>query len=174
MSKWQGGLRDFFTQAGSWLRRGSEVAGEWIDDQTAITQRLRTLRKLRGDQQQALRLIGAKVYTLHTLGKVRNKDVLVDCQHIDEILARIERLKHEIEEIKRRSTKPEVKLIQIDDEEPLTEAMSVDEEAPEEPAPAEEAPSVEVEAADEAPADQPPTVQFPSIEAPVEEPEDRE
>ena len=120
MSDWQRSLRDFFTHASSWLRRSSEVAGEWIDEQAAITQRVRSIRKLRGDQQQALGMIGAKVYSLHTLGKVRNKDVQVDCQRIDEILGRIERLKQEIEEIKRRSTKPEIKLIQIEDDEPLT------------------------------------------------------
>jgi hypothetical protein len=178
MAKWQGGLRDFFTQAGSWLRRGSEAAGEWIDDTTAITQRLRTLRKLRGDQQQALRLIGAKVYTLHTLGKVRNKDVLVDCQHIDEILARIERLKKEIEEIKRHSTKPEVKLIKIEDDELLTEpgeedapvspeAMTVEE--PTETAPAEEAPAAELGTGEEPPPAEATALQFPSVQAPAEE-----
>jgi hypothetical protein len=137
MSDWQRGLRDFLTHLGSWLRRNSEVAGEWIDEQAAITQRVRAIRKLRGDQQQALGIIGAKVYSLHTLGKVRNKDVLVDCQRIDEILARLERLKQEIEEIKRRSTRPEIKLIQIEDDEPLTEPGDEEIPAPvEKPAPA--------------------------------------
>ncbi len=156
MSNWQRGLRNFLTHAGSWLRRSSEVAGEWIDEQAAITQRVRSIRKLRGDQQQALGMIGAKVYSLHTLGKVRNKDVLVECRRIDEILARIERLKQEVEEIKRRSTRPEVKLIRIEDDEPLTEPGEEEDLAP---APV-EAPAI---AKVEAPAS-------PEPEAPQDEP----
>jgi hypothetical protein len=150
MASWQRGLRDFFSQAGNWLRRSSEVAGEWIDEQATITQRIRAIRKLRGDQQHALQTIGAKVYTLHTLARVRNKDVLADCQRIDELLARIERLKQEIEEIKRRSTKPEIKLIQIEDDQPLTEpgeeeAPAADPEKPAEAPAAAEPPPAEQE-----------------------------
>lgn len=122
MSDWRQRMSEGFRRAVAWIRRGSEAAGEWIDEKAAITSRLRTIRRLRADQQRLLSTIGAKVYTLHTRGKVRNRDVLADCQQIDDILARIERLRKEIEEIKRRSTRPEIQLMAVEDEEPLVEA----------------------------------------------------
>lgn len=122
MTGWRQRMGEGFRRVVTWIRRGSEAAGEWIDEKAAITSRLRTIRRLRADHQRLLSTIGAKVYTLHTRGKVRNRDVLADCQRIDDILAHIERLKKEVEEIKRRSTRPEIQLMAVEDEEPLVEA----------------------------------------------------
>ncbi|MCX7599056.1 MAG: hypothetical protein N2512_09350 [Armatimonadetes bacterium] len=122
MTGWRQRISEGLQRMVTWIRRGSEAAGEWLDEKTAITSRLRTIRRLRADQQRLLNTIGAKVYTLHTRGKVRNRDVLADCQRIDEILAQIERLRKEIEEIKRRSTRPEIQLMAVEDEEPLVQA----------------------------------------------------
>ncbi|MCD6352397.1 MAG: hypothetical protein J7M26_09785 [Armatimonadetes bacterium] len=119
MSNVPDGVSQFFRRVGQYLRRGSEVAGSWIDEQAAINQRVRAIRRLRAQQQTSLTTIGAKVYALHRKGKVRNKDVLAECEHIDEILAHIARLKKEIEEIRLHSSRPEVQLMEVEDEEPL-------------------------------------------------------
>lgn len=140
MSTWGEQAKSFLHRIAEYLRRGSEVAGQWIDEQAAINQRIRAIRRLRAEQQKLLTLIGSKVYTLHTRGKVRNRDVLADCQRIDELLAHIARLKEEIEEIKKRSTRPEVQLIEVEDQEPLAEA---EEEAETQEAAAEEEPAAE-------------------------------
>jgi len=121
MTGWRQRMSEGLQRVVTWIRRGSEAAGEWIDEKAAITSRLRTIRRLRADQQRILSTIGAKVYTLHTRGKVRNRDVLADCQQIDDILAQIERLKKEIEDIKRRSTRPEIQLMAVEDEAPLVD-----------------------------------------------------
>lgn len=122
MSNLQQGAGGFFRRVGQYLRRGSEAAGSWLDEQAAITQRIRAIRRLRAEQQTLLTTIGGKVYALHRRGKVRNRDVLVDCERIDEILAHIGRLKSEIEEIRRQSTRPEIQLMDVSDEQLLTEA----------------------------------------------------
>ncbi len=115
-------VRSFFQRVAEYVRHGSQVAGQWLDEQAAINQRVRAIRRLRAEQKKVLLVIGSKVYTLHTRGKVRNKDVLTECQKVDEILAHIARLKQEIEEIKKRSTKPEIQLMEVEDEEPLVDA----------------------------------------------------
>ena len=132
MASWQDSVRDFFRRIGEYLRRGSEKAGEWIDEQAAITKRVRAIRKLRSQQRQVLEIIGSKVYTLHTRGKVRNKDVLAECKRVDEILAQIERLRREIEEIKEKSRHPQVKLMEVEDEAPIGEEEETGAESGEE------------------------------------------
>ncbi len=119
MANWQESVKEFFNRVGEYLRRGSEKAGEWIDEQAAITRRVRAIRKLRAQQREILEIIGSKVYTLHTRGKVRNKDILAECRRVDEILAHIERLRREIEEIKQKSRHPQVKLMEVEDEAPI-------------------------------------------------------
>lgn len=121
MSGFQRQVGDFFRRIGQHLRRGSEVAGQWIDEQAAITQRLRAIRRLRTEQQSVLQTIGSKVYALHRRGKVRNKDVLAECQRIDEIVAHIARIRSEIEDIKRQSSRPEIQLMEVEDEDLLVE-----------------------------------------------------
>jgi hypothetical protein len=127
MTRWQEAVHKFLRRVGEYVRRGSEAAGEWLDEQAAITQRAQAIRRLRAEHQRLLLTIGGKVYTLHTRGKVRNRDVLEDCQRVDEILAHIERLRREIEEIKRRSVRAEVRLPEVKDEQPLVEAEAEEE-----------------------------------------------
>ncbi len=152
MSNLQQGVGGFFRRVGQYLRRGSEVAGSWLDEQASITQRVRAIRHLRGEQQALLATIGGKVYALHRRGKVRNRDVLVECERIDEILAHIGRLRNEIEEIRRQSTRPEIQLMDVSDEQLLTgpeEEMEPEEEVEAaEPTPEEAAAEPEVEAAE--------------------------
>ena len=62
MSNVPDGMSQFFRRVGQYLRRGSEVAGSWIDEQAAINQRVRAIRRLRAQQQTSLTTIGAKVY----------------------------------------------------------------------------------------------------------------
>ncbi|MBC7288613.1 MAG: hypothetical protein H5T86_11355 [Armatimonadetes bacterium] len=129
MASWQETMREFFSRVGEYLRIGSKRAGEWIDEQAAINQRVRAIRRLRAEQRKMLEIIGSKVYTLHTRGKVRNRDVLQDCQRVDEILGHIERLRREIEEIKSKSRYPQVKLMDVQDDEPLVEPGDEEERA---------------------------------------------
>lgn len=130
MPEWQESARDSLRRFGKWLRRGGQAATDWIDEKAAITSRLRSIRQLRSSEEQLFRDIGAKVYTLHTRGKIRNRDVLAHCRRVDDAIAQIARLRQEIEDIKRRSTRPEIQLMEIEDDEPLLEAEEVAEATP--------------------------------------------
>jgi hypothetical protein len=149
MSKLHGQVSSFFRRVGQYLRRGSEVAGSWIDEQAAITQRIRAIRHLRSEQQKVLTTIGGKVYALHRRGKVRNRDVLAECQRIDEILAHIARLRNEIEQIKRKSTRPGIQLMEVEDDTDLAEPDETQVEGGEQQAEITPASSVEGESASE-------------------------
>ncbi len=150
MSDWTQTVKGWWNRAREWLQRGSSAAGKWIDLQTEIGKRSAAIRRLQGEREKLIKQIGEKVYTLHTRGKVRNKDVLADCLKIDEILGEIERLRKEIEELRRQMRAAEEPLAGVQDETPLVEeaegaeaeAGAEEAEAPAEPQGAAEAEGV--------------------------------
>jgi len=102
-----------------------ETAAEMIEQRTQIQRLAGQVRRLDRERNGLLRQIGAKVYGLHGQSKVRNQDVLVDCQRIDAIIAEIAKLKHEIELVRAASLEKGIEIPVLEDEAPLDE-----EEAP--------------------------------------------
>ncbi len=119
--------------------RGSRerVSGlaETIDRQAGIQRLAAQIRLLRRERHQLLLTMGKKAYSLHTRGKVRNRDILSDCLHIDEIGAETRELQGQIEEIRREAGPGEELVLDLEDETPVAE----DEEPAQETAPAEAA-----------------------------------
>jgi len=114
-----------------------ETAAELIEQRTQIQRLSGHIRRLEKERQELLRQIGVKVYALHGQGKVRNQDVLADCQRIDAILGEISQLKKQIEQIRSAGLAKGLELPDLADETPLTEEME---------------PTKETKAAEEAPA----------------------
>ena len=125
-------------------RETGESAAEMIEQKTQIQRLAVQVRRLDKERSNLLRQIGAKVYGLHGQSKVRNQDVLTDCQRIDAIIAEIAKLKHDIETIRVASLEKGIEIPVMQDEAPLTEETG-------EETPAAEAPE---EAADEADVDE--------------------
>jgi len=98
-----------------------ETAAEMIEQRTQIQRLAGQVRRLDKERGGLIRQIGAKVYGLHGQGKVRNQDVLVDCQRIDAIMAEISKVRHEIELVRLASLEKGVEIPVLEDEAPLTE-----------------------------------------------------
>jgi hypothetical protein len=96
-----------------------ESAAEMIEQRTQIQRLAAQVRRLDKERSGLIRQIGAKVYGLHGQGKVRNQDVLVDCQRIDAIIGEIAKLKHEIELVRAASLEKGVEIPVLEDEAPL-------------------------------------------------------
>ena len=77
---------------------------ETIDRQATIQKLAARIRLLRRQRHQLLLTMGKKAYSLHTRGKVRNRDILGDCLHIDEIEADIKQVQAQIEALLRSHT----------------------------------------------------------------------
>ncbi len=125
-------LREFFRGS---RQRVSGLADS-IDRQAGIQKLAARIRLLRRQRHQFLVTMGKKAYSLHTRGKVRNRDILGDCLHIDEIEAEIQQLQAQTEEIRRQAGVSPDLLLELENETPVAE----------EEEPSEELPSVTVEA----------------------------
>jgi hypothetical protein len=125
-------------------QKTGESAAEMIEQRAQIQRLAGQVRKLDRERETLIRAIGAKVYGLHGQGKVRNQDVLGDCQRIDAIIGEIGKVRHEIEQIRLASLEQGVEIPVLEDEAPLDV-----EEATPAPTPAE---PIEVELEPEPPA----------------------
>jgi len=90
-----------------------------IDRQAGIQKLAVRIRGLRRQRQQTLLTIGRKAYSLHSRGKVRNRDILADCLTIDEIEAEIAHIQARIEEIRREAGAGQDVLLDLEDEAPV-------------------------------------------------------
>lgn len=90
------------TGASIWetIKRTSGSAAEAAQRALQIQRLNAQIRKLEVQQRRALFAIGQKVYDLHGMGKVRNKDVLDDCLKIDELSEQAVAVKAQIEQIR--------------------------------------------------------------------------
>lgn len=133
------------TQSLSPLIRGSKhsvkIMAEGLRRQGAMQKLTARIRTLNRERSQLIRSIGKKVYSLHTRGKVRNRDVLSDCLRIDETAQEIEGLRDQIEDLRRQAVAGEELVVDIEDETPITEEAEEEadeaewvEEQPPEPA----------------------------------------
>lgn len=100
-------------------KESGEAAAEAIEQRAQIQRLALGVRKLDKERSTLIRQIGAKVYSLHGKGKVRNQDVLVDCQRIDQIITEIAKLQKEIEAIRAASLEKGIEVPIVADEAPL-------------------------------------------------------
>ncbi len=114
-------LREFFRGS---KERVSGLAGT-IDRQAAIRKLAGQIGLLRRERHQRLLTMGKKAYSLHTRGKVRNRDILEDCLRIDEIGAEISEFQDRIEEIRRQAGPEEDLVVELEDEQPVAEEAEV-------------------------------------------------
>lgn len=129
------GINDQFKSAGKslsqLLRKTTEVFNERWEELTAIQDRRREVWELAREREKLMGEMGAKVYSLHRRGKVQNRDLLSDCERIDTIGADIERLEHEIEELRRAGTEAQVAEVEVSDDAPIVDDDDIDTEAAE-------------------------------------------
>ena len=114
-------LREFFRGS---KKRVSGLAGT-IDRQAGMRKLAGQIGLLRRERHQRLLTMGKKAYSLHTRGKVRNRDILEDCLRIDEIVAEINEFQDRIEQIRRQAGPEEDLLVELEDEQPVTEEADV-------------------------------------------------
>lgn len=100
-------------------KKTTSAMSDWWEDVNAVSDRRSEVRDLSRERENLLVEMGTKVYTLHRRDKVQNKDLLSDCERIDEIAAKIERLEDEIAEIKRKKAQAEPKPVEVSDEAPV-------------------------------------------------------
>jgi len=156
------------TGASIWetIKRTSGSAAEAAQRALQVQRLNAQIRKLEARQRKVVFSIGRKVYELHGMGKVRNKDVLDDCLQIDQLTEQVQAVKVQIEQI--RAEAKERPSDELEDSSFLTEepeevqvpvetaAPAAEDRAPEQPAcsgsdgPAESGPEAapEPEAAD--------------------------
>lgn len=170
------GIGDQIKSAGKNVSKAAQEAtgavSEWWNEVNAINSRRAEVRDLSREREEALVEMGTKVYTLHRHGKVQNRDLLTDCERVDEIGERIDRLEREIAEIKRRSEqKP--REVEISDDSPVVADEDVDLSVAEAAAEADaEATEVEPEPEPTPETDVESAVPEAHAEEPVEGPED--
>ncbi len=120
-------LAEMGRQVARWAKTGGSSAAEWWDEKSAIQKRAAQMRKLNRQRREVTVRIGSKVYTLHRRGKVRNRDLLADCQKIDEVDAEIERLKAEIEEIRKRKEQAPIEPAELEADSPVVDESDIEE-----------------------------------------------
>ncbi len=114
-------LREFFRGG---RERVSGLAGT-IDRQAGIRKLAAQIGLLRRERRQLLLTMGKKAYSLHTRGKVRNRDILEDCLRIDEIEAEVSEFQDRIEQIRRQAGPEEELVVELEDEQPVAEEADV-------------------------------------------------
>lgn len=127
------GINEQFKSAGKNLSRlltkTTEVLNERWEELTAIQERRREIYELSRERQKLMAEMGAKVYSLHRRGRVQNQDLLSDCERIDGIGTDIERMEHEIEELKRAKSQAEVVTVEVEDDTPVVDDDEIEAEA---------------------------------------------
>jgi len=119
-------LNQIGRQISDWVRENSDSATGWWEAKSAIQSRQSQIRRLIRQRNETTMGIGSKVYTLHKRGKVRNRDLVADCDRLDQIGERIEELKHEIEELRDRERGLRADEPEIGDDSPVVGDEDVD------------------------------------------------
>ena len=120
-------IRDIGTQLAQWAKSSGTTAAEWWEEKSAIARRTGQIRKLGKQQREVISEMGTKLYALHRRGKVRNRDLLADCARIDEINAEVEKLKAEIEEVRRRRREAALIETPLEDDSPIVDEADAEE-----------------------------------------------
>jgi predicted transcriptional regulator len=129
-----------------WAKKTTSAVSEWWDEVNAVNERRSEIRDLAREREKLLVEMGTKVYTLHRRGKVQNRDLLNDCERIDDIAETIERLEEEIAELKRQKAQARPREVKVSDESGVVGEEDVEASAAE---PSADEPEVEKEATPE-------------------------
>lgn len=112
-------IRSMNRRVSRWAQETSTAINEWWEEVNAIQERRNAIREMARERRKLLVELGTKVYSLHRKGKVLNRDLLRDCERIDEIGETVERLEREIAELKRsKSVEPPTE-VEVEDETPV-------------------------------------------------------
>ena len=124
-------------------RKGVDDLAVAIDERTEMAKLNSRIRALTRERGELVTQVGKKVYSLHTRQKVRNRDILQDCERIDGINDEVGRLREAIEAL-RRGPQDDLSVPPVEDETPLED----EEQAPdvEETGPSQEAVAAETQA----------------------------
>jgi len=124
------GIGDQLKSAGKsvskFAQKATSSVNDWWGEVNAINERRAEVRDLARERDKTLVEMGTKVYTLHRHGKVQNKDLLSDCERIDDIGERIERLEHEIAELKQKSDQAQPRQVEVADDSSVVADEDVD------------------------------------------------
>jgi hypothetical protein len=103
------------------------------------------MQRLRARRRDTLQTIGEQVYALHGRGRVRNRDVLQNCEALDQIACQLADLHRQVEELREQARRP------ASTQEPLDDSFLTDDDFDEEMEIAEpaDAEQVDVETHDE-------------------------
>lgn len=131
------GINDQFKSAGKtlseFLKKTTDHVSERWEELTAIQDRRREAWELAREREKLMVEMGAKVYSLHKRDKVKNRDLLSDCERIDTIGSEIARLEREIEELRREKMQAEAPEVEVSDDTPVVDDEDIDTEAAEVP-----------------------------------------
>jgi hypothetical protein len=127
------------------LKRGGDSLAQ-AARRLAQVQRLQSqMQRLRARRRDTLQAIGEQVYALHGRGRVRNRDVLQNCEALDQIACQLADLHRQVEELREQARRP------ASTQEPLDDGFLTDDDFDEEMEIAEpvDAEPVDVETHDE-------------------------
>ena len=141
------------------LKRGGDSLAQ-AARRLAQVQRLQSqMQRLRARRRDTLQTIGEQVYALHGRGRVRNRDVLQNCEALDQIACQLADLHRQVEELREQARRPASTQEPLDDsfltDDDFDEEMEIAEPVDAEPVDAEpvDAEPVDAEPADAEPAD---------------------
>ncbi|MFQ6096231.1 MAG: hypothetical protein ACE5O2_00785 [Armatimonadota bacterium] len=97
-------------------RELTEQTAEKIQRYRRLQQLSAEIKNARARRQDIFVLMGRKVYALHKKGKVANKDLLKQCEEIDELLRTVEKCQAEIDRIRAHPAEEDV---EVEDESPI-------------------------------------------------------
>ena len=88
------------------LKRGGDSLAQ-AARRLAQVQRLQSqMQRLRARRRDTLQTIGEQVYALHGRGRVRNRDVLQNCEALDQIACQLADLHRQVEELREQARRP--------------------------------------------------------------------
>ena len=108
------------------LKRGGDSLAQ-AARRLAQVQRLQSqMQRLRARRRDTLQTIGEQVYALHGRGRVRNRDVLQNCEALDQIACQLADLHRQVEELREQARRP------ASTQEPLDDSFLTDDDFDEE------------------------------------------
>jgi cell division protein FtsB len=119
------------------LKRGGDSLAQ-AARRLAQVQRLQSqMQRLRARRRDTLQAIGEQVYALHGRGRVRNRDVLQNCEALDQIACQLADLHRQVEELREQARRPSSTQEPLDDsfltDDDFDEEMEIAEPADAEP-----------------------------------------
>jgi hypothetical protein len=114
--------------------KGVDAVASVIDEQAELGRLGLESRRKNRERDDLVMAIGRKVYTLYTLGKVSNAELVADCQAVDRVSEEVAALQGRIDAIRRGSSDPAV-VVEVADASPVSDQAPAPSEPPIPPQP---------------------------------------